>query len=278
MASFARIGAEFESILKRGLLEFAARLPAGAPEFRYAYHEVIEEAQHSLMFHEFVGRTGLDVPGMPRLLRLGARQVMRFGRTFPELFFVFVLGGEDPIDHVQRTILRSGREIHPLLRRIKYETGAFVALYKPYAERYIGMLEGLLENPADETPGWHASELETSQVMAYNPELVRMDRAAQDRAQVPEWLPDSFIKKDGAPDVEFDGYQYFVFPMDHGEFSRTGVIGTWPPWVYGKVAVWILLGAAPMLVRRRPTLGPAWVVIVPVVAAVGAWLAVTKPG
>jgi creatinine amidohydrolase len=115
--------------------------------------------------------------------------------------------------------------LDPLLRRIKYETGAFVALYKPYAERYIGMLEGLLENPPEETPGWHASELETSQVMAYNPALVHMERAAQDRAQVPGWLPDSFIKKDGAPDVEFDGYQYFVFPMDHEEFSRTGVIG-----------------------------------------------------
>jgi creatinine amidohydrolase len=115
--------------------------------------------------------------------------------------------------------------LDPLLRRIKYETGAFVALYKPYAERYIGMLEGLLENPPEETPGWHASELETSQVMAHNPALVHMERAAQDRAQVPGWLPDSFIKKDGAPDVEFDGYQYFVFPMDHEEFSRTGVIG-----------------------------------------------------
>lgn len=115
--------------------------------------------------------------------------------------------------------------IDPLLRRIKYETGAFVALYKPYAERYIGLLEDLLENPPEETPGWHASELETSQVLAHNPQLVHMERAAQDRAQVPGWLPDSFIKKDGAPDVEFDGYQYFVFPMDHGEFSRTGVIG-----------------------------------------------------
>ena len=115
--------------------------------------------------------------------------------------------------------------LDPLLRRLKYETGAFVALYKPYAERYIGLLGDLLENPPDETPGWHASELETSQVLAHNPQLVHMDRAAQDRAQVPSWLPDSFIKKDGAPDVEFDGYQYFVFPMDHGEFSRTGVIG-----------------------------------------------------
>ena len=109
--------------------------------------------------------------------------------------------------------------IDPLLRRIKYETGAFVALYKPYAERYIGLLEDLLENPPDETPGWHASELETSQVMAHDPRMVHMDRAAEDRAQVPEWLPESFIKTDGAPDVEFDGYQYFVFPMDHAEFS-----------------------------------------------------------
>jgi creatinine amidohydrolase len=115
--------------------------------------------------------------------------------------------------------------LDPALRRIRYETGAFVCLYKPYAERYIGMLEGLLENPPEETPGWHASELETSQVMAHDSDLVHMDRAAEDRAQVPPWLPDSFIKQDGAPDVEFDGYQYFVFPMDHGEFSRTGVIG-----------------------------------------------------
>jgi creatinine amidohydrolase len=115
--------------------------------------------------------------------------------------------------------------LDPLLRRIKYETGAFVALYKPYAERYIGLLTDLLENPPEETPGWHASELETSQVLAHNPELVHMDRAQEDRAQAPPWLPESFIKKDGAPDVEFDGYQYFVFPMDHGEFSRTGVIG-----------------------------------------------------
>src|SRR3954449_10877347 len=67
--------------------------------------------------------------------------------------------------------------LDPALRRIRYETGAFVCLYKPYAERYIGMLEDLLENPPDETPGWHASELETSQVMAHNPELVKMDHA-----------------------------------------------------------------------------------------------------
>jgi creatinine amidohydrolase len=55
--------------------------------------------------------------------------------------------------------------------------------------------------------------------------MVNMDRAADDRAQAPEWLPKSMLKSDGAPDVQFEGYQYFSFPMDHGEFSRTGVIG-----------------------------------------------------
>lgn len=119
----------------------------------------------------------------------------------------------------------NAKVIDPLLRRIRYETGALVAFYKPYAERYIGFLKDVLENPVNETPGWHASELETSQVLAHNAALVHMDRAVQDRAQIPPWLPKSFIKQDGAPDVEFRGYQYFNFPMDHGEFSKTGVIG-----------------------------------------------------
>jgi hypothetical protein len=113
-----KIGLEFESVLKRGLLEYAYKLPNGAPEFRYVYHEVIEEAQHSLMFQEFVNRSGFDVPGLAWWQRIGSRMVMRFGRTFPELFFLFVLGGEDPIDHVQRQMLRRRENVHPLLRRV----------------------------------------------------------------------------------------------------------------------------------------------------------------
>ena len=116
--------------------------------------------------------------------------------------------------------------LDPLLRRIKYETGAFVALYKPYAERYIGMLEGLLENPPDETPGWHASELETSQVMAHNPDARAAWTAPPRTARrCRAGCPTRSSRRTARPDVEFDGYQYFVFPMDHGEFSRTGVIG-----------------------------------------------------
>ena len=115
--------------------------------------------------------------------------------------------------------------IDPLLRRIRYDTGALVAFYKPYAERYMGLVKDLMENPPAETPGWHSSELETSQMLAHNPELVRMDRAAATETHIPGWLPDAFSKADGAPDVQFEGYQYFQFAMDHDEFTDTGVIG-----------------------------------------------------
>jgi hypothetical protein len=118
IATQLKLGLEFERVLKQGLLSFASTLSDDAPEFRYAYHEVIEEAQHSLMFHELLGRIGLDVPGLGWLDRLGARRVARTGRTFPELFFLFVLGGEEPIDHAQRETLRSDREVHPLMARV----------------------------------------------------------------------------------------------------------------------------------------------------------------
>lgn len=137
MATFMKIGLQFEGVLKRGLLEFALKLPNGSPEFRYAYHEVIEEAQHSLMFQEFVNRTGFDVPGLAWWQRLGAGQVVRFGRTFPELFFIFVLGGEDPIDHVQRAALRSGRDIHPLLKRVMQIHVTEEARHLCFARHYL---------------------------------------------------------------------------------------------------------------------------------------------
>ena len=131
-----KVGLQFESILKRGLLEFAAKLQNGAPEFRYAYHEVIEEAHHSLMFQEFVNRTGLEVPGMPWHMQFGARRVVTLGRRFPELFFLFVLGGEDPIDHVQRQALRGG-EVHPLLERIMRIHVTEEARHLSFARHYL---------------------------------------------------------------------------------------------------------------------------------------------
>ena len=119
--------------------------------------------------------------------------------------------------------------VDPILRRLRYETGALIGFVKPYMENYVGILEGLMENPPLETPGWHSSELETSQMLAHDvvegTNYVRMDRAQKYTAHIPAFLPTTFAKKDGMPDVEFDGYKYFTFPMDHHEFTETGVIG-----------------------------------------------------
>jgi len=138
MAAFQmKMGITFESVLQRGLLEFALALPNGSPEFRYAYHECIEEGQHSLMFQEFVNRSGFDAPGMSGLVAWQARRVPVLGRKFPELFFIHVLSGETPIDHVQRSELRRGDALHPLQRRLMQIHVTEEARHVCFAERYL---------------------------------------------------------------------------------------------------------------------------------------------
>jgi P-aminobenzoate N-oxygenase AurF len=118
VAAYMKVGWHFENLLQRGLLAMAVRLPNGAPEFRYIHHELIEESQHTLMFQEVVNRSGLPVRGMPRLLRRLAELLAIPAATyFPTAFFIGVIGGEDPIDHVQRQLLRDGIP-HPLIERI----------------------------------------------------------------------------------------------------------------------------------------------------------------
>ena len=117
-AAAMKTGWHFENLLQRGLLLWAMRLPNGAPEFRYAHHEIIEESQHTLMFQELVNRSRLPVRGMPRWARiLGEIFAVRAARYAPPTFFVMVLGGEDPADHVQRQELRHGTP-HPLVEQI----------------------------------------------------------------------------------------------------------------------------------------------------------------
>src|SRR5436190_12143059 len=137
IVSAMKTGLQFESVLKRGLLEYVATLTNNVPEFRYAYHEVIEEAPHSLMFKEFVNRSGLNPPGMPKLMQFGSRGVVKMGRRFPALFFLFVLGGEDPIDYVQRQELRSAKEINPLLERIMRIHVTEEARHLSFARHYL---------------------------------------------------------------------------------------------------------------------------------------------
>ncbi len=117
IAAAMRTGWEFENVLQRGLLEYAFWLPNHRPEFRYVHHEITEESQHTLMFQEVIDRSDLDIRGMPWQIKVGSRPIVWLSRLFPPLFFLFVLGGEDPVDYLQRRQLRTGQN-HPAIERI----------------------------------------------------------------------------------------------------------------------------------------------------------------
>jgi hypothetical protein len=145
IAGRMKVGWQFENVLQRGLLTFVEALPNHSPEFRYAHHEVIEESQHSLMFQEFVDRTGLDIPVFPRWMRLGNRPVISAASWFPEMFFLHVLGGEEPIDYVQRKVLRDHTDLHPLVRRLTQihiiEEARHVCFARQYLSRRVPGLD-----------------------------------------------------------------------------------------------------------------------------------------
>ena len=140
ISSCLKVGWHFENLLQQALLHRALYLPDGSPEFRYSLHEVIEETQHTLMFNELINRAGIPVRGMPRWLRrLAEWRVPLIASRLPELFFVMVLGGEDPIDHLQRKLLAVGGG-HPLVEQIMRIHIAEEARHLSYARSALKQL------------------------------------------------------------------------------------------------------------------------------------------
>jgi hypothetical protein len=117
VANAVKVGAAFESILIRGLMQYAMELPNGSPEFRYCMHEMTEECNHIQMFQELVNRIGDDVPGPRPHFRFMMPIVGWLGGYFPLILMVGILGGEEPIDHYQKSLIRTGRPMQPTLER-----------------------------------------------------------------------------------------------------------------------------------------------------------------
>ncbi len=136
-ANVTKVGLQFEQVLIAGLMNFTFALPNGTPEFRYATHEATEETHHTQMFQEFVNRSGQDVAGAPWLFRFLAPVLPLFANRVPVGFFIGVLAGEEPIDHVQKSILRAGDEMHPLLQRIMQIHVAEEARHIGFAHQYV---------------------------------------------------------------------------------------------------------------------------------------------
>lgn len=115
--------------------------------------------------------------------------------------------------------------IDGFMRRLRYETNCFVCYYKTPTERECNVVADIIEGPPEETPGWHAGEIETAMIMAVDPRMVDMKRAVQDRAHAPRWMGPAFSKKDGMSTVIFQGAENVFVPMEHHEYSDTATIG-----------------------------------------------------
>ncbi|HZP15494.1 MAG TPA: diiron oxygenase, partial [Nocardioides sp.] len=142
MTAITKTGSQFEQLLLLGGTQFLMGLQNENPEFRYFMHELTEECHHIQMFQEFTNRSAPEVSGAPQWLMKAIPAVSLLGSIWPTLFFQIILAGEEPIDHVQKNILRTGG-IHPLLDRI-------MAIHAAEEARHIGFAHAWLEHHAPE--------------------------------------------------------------------------------------------------------------------------------
>ncbi|CRK49861.1 conserved hypothetical protein [Rhodococcus sp. RD6.2] len=136
-ANVAKVGLQFENILIRGMTQYVFSLPNGSAEYRYCTHECIEEGNHTLMFQEMVNRIGVDAPGMGPVLRGLSPFIPLAAGPLPELFFVGVLAGEEPIDHIQKTFLRGSGNMHPIMKSVMAIHVAEEARHISFAHQYL---------------------------------------------------------------------------------------------------------------------------------------------
>ena len=64
-----------------------------------------------------------------------------------------------------------------------------------------------------------------------------------------------------------------------GMLARLGITHDWlfPGWVWGKLVLWLLLGAALAFVRRMPRLAAVWWWTMPLLGGLAAWMAIYQP-
>ncbi|BDT88645.1 diiron oxygenase [Nocardia cyriacigeorgica] len=117
VANSIKVGAAFETILIRGMMQYIMKLPNGSPEFRYCLHEMTEECNHIQMFQELVNRIGVDVPGMRPIFRALSPFIGVAGGYAHVVLFIGILGGEEPIDHFQKALIRDGGNMPPMVLR-----------------------------------------------------------------------------------------------------------------------------------------------------------------
>lgn len=140
LASITKTGSQFEQLLLLGGTQFLMGLANENPEFRYFMHELTEQTHHIQMFQEFTNRVAPEVHGAPTWLVKAFPLVGSLGSLWPSFFFQIILAGEEPIDHIQKSIMRGGG-IHPLTDRI-------MQIHLAEEARHIGFAHAWLRHHA----------------------------------------------------------------------------------------------------------------------------------
>ncbi len=182
MVNAIRVGAAFESALIRGLMHYAMKLPNGSPEFRYCLHEMTEECNHIQMFQELVNRSQTDVPGVRPLFGFMLPWLGFIGGFLPVTLMIGILAGEEPIDHYQKALIRSGHRLPPAVARAMEIHIAEEARHISFAAEFLRVYQprlGRLTNAASAivfpiTMRWLGGEIMTS------------PRALQKRFDIPQ--------------------------------------------------------------------------------------------
>lgn len=61
-----------------------------------------------------------------------------------------------------------------------------------------------------------------------------------------------------------------------GAHAKLGLDG-FPAWLWAKLAIWLVLGAIVVPIRKKPESKGLWLVVVIVLASMSSWLALYKP-
>ena len=137
LANIMKVGLQFEQVLIGGVMSHLIAMPNNRAEFRYSTHEVTEECHHTQMFQEGVNRIGVDVQGGPKWFVKIAPFLCLAGGPLPNIFFFAIRAGEEPIDYLQKSVLRSGHELHPIVERVMQIHVAEEARHIGFAHSYL---------------------------------------------------------------------------------------------------------------------------------------------
>ncbi len=69
-----------------------------------------------------------------------------------------------------------------------------------------------------------------------------------------------------------------VLVAGFGLLARQGFAGGWPLWVWLKLVIWLVFGAATVFVRKAGEKAGWLLILLPVLGAVSAWLALYRVG